>query len=83
MRANEAARQFDLWLATTVRLPEGAQRNQTLVQWQQAPGACASHPRAEHLLPLMVAAGAARDDPGQIAYSDVLLGKALSAVQFG
>ena len=82
-RANEAARQFDQWLATTVRLPDGAERDQTLVGWQRAPGALASHPRAEHLLPLMVVAGAARNDPGQIAYSDVLLGKALSAVQFG
>ncbi len=83
LQANEAARLFDRWLAITVCLPDAAQRDQALVQWQQAPGALASHPRAEHLLPLMVAAGAARSDPGRIAYSDTLLGKALSAVQFG
>lgn len=82
-RANEAASQFNEWLRTTVRLPNGAQRGQALVDWKQAPGALASHPRAEHLLPLMVAAGAAQNDPGQIAYSDVLMGKALSAVHFG
>jgi len=82
-RANEAARQFDQWLATTVRLPNTAERDQALGDWQRAPGARECHPRAEHLLPLMVAAGAARNDPGQIAYCDILLGKALSAVQFG
>jgi len=82
-RANEAARQFDQWLATTVALADGAQRAQALVDWQRAPGALASHPRAEHLLPLMVAAGAASNDPGRIAYADILLGKPLSAVQFG
>jgi aromatic ring-opening dioxygenase catalytic subunit (LigB family) len=82
-QANEAARQFDRWLASTVAMDDASRRQQALVDWRRAPGALASHPRAEHLLPLMVAAGAAGPDPGRIAYSDNLLGKAISAVQFG
>jgi len=82
-QASEAARQFDRWLASTVAIADGLRRQEALAHWQQAPGALASHPRAEHLLPLMVATGAAGQDPGRIAYSDNLLGKAISAVQFG
>lgn len=40
-------------------------RTQSLMQWQAAPGAIASHPRSEHLLPLMVASGAGSNTPGQ------------------
>jgi aromatic ring-opening dioxygenase catalytic subunit (LigB family) len=42
-----------------------------------------AHPREEHLLPLMVAAGAAGADPGRRTYADHLGGKALSGFQFG
>ena len=38
-------------------------------QWSAAPGARACHPREEHLLPLMVAAGAAAGDAGRQAFS--------------
>lgn len=41
------------------------QRCQALATWQQAPGGLASHPREEHLLPLMVASGAGSDAPGR------------------
>lgn len=42
-----------------------AQRTQALGQWSQAPGGRASHPREEHLLPLMVASGAGGDAPAR------------------
>ena len=40
-------------------------RTDQLNQWHVAPGGVASHPRAEHLLPLMVASGAGSDAPGR------------------
>ena len=40
-------------------------RTDQLSRWHLAPGGVASHPREEHLLPLMVASGAGSDAPGR------------------
>lgn len=49
---------FQLWLlAAATKSP--AERQQLLSDWSTAPGARNAHPREEHLLPLMVVAGAA------------------------
>ena len=48
-----------------------------------APAARACHPREEHLLPLMVAAGAAGNDSGSRAFHDMIGGKAISGYAFG
>jgi aromatic ring-opening dioxygenase catalytic subunit (LigB family) len=79
----EAAARFDNWLAAAVENPESAARDKQLAAWAAAPGARAAHPRAEHLLPLMVAAGAAANDPGRRTYRDRVFGKAVSGFQFG
>jgi aromatic ring-opening dioxygenase catalytic subunit (LigB family) len=42
-----------------------ASRTDQLSHWRVAPGGLSSHPREEHLLPLMVASGAGSDAPGQ------------------
>ena len=42
-----------------------ASRTDQLSHWRVAPGGVASHPREEHLLPLMVASGAGTDAPGR------------------
>lgn len=44
------------------------ERCDQLSQWQTAPGGRASHPREEHLLPLMVASGAGSDLPGRVIW---------------
>jgi aromatic ring-opening dioxygenase catalytic subunit (LigB family) len=76
--------EFDQWLTDAVQ-SEPAQRHQALVDWAQAPSARLSHPaRAEeHLLPLMVVAGAAGQDAGQRVFSDRVLETTLSAFRFG
>jgi aromatic ring-opening dioxygenase catalytic subunit (LigB family) len=75
----EAARAFDAWLAETV---ESGDASTKLVDWANAPGARTAHPRSEHLLPLMVAAGAGGGS-GRRTYSDRVFGKAVSGFQFG
>jgi len=40
-------------------------RHLNLSDWKNSPGGLASHPREEHLLPLMVASGAGSDAPGR------------------
>jgi aromatic ring-opening dioxygenase catalytic subunit (LigB family) len=81
--AMQAAERFDAALSAAVEEAVPAQRDARLAAWKQMPDALVAHPRAEHLLPLMVAAGAAGSDPGRRVYHDHLFGKALSAFQFG
>ncbi len=73
------AEEFDGWLRATLEAPP-ATRDAALVQWAQAPSARLSHPPRgeEHLLPLMVAAGAAGEDTGRCVYRDRVRETALS-----
>ena len=73
---------FDDWLAETVAAPE-PQRETRLLGWEEAPNARDCHPREEHLLPLLVCAGAARGDAGMRIYRDEVMGVAVSAHRFG
>lgn len=81
-QADAEAEAFDAWLRETITLPS-AERDARLAAWEKAPSARRVHPREEHLLPLMVVAGAAGDDRGTLPYSGKVLGKAISAAQFG
>lgn len=80
---NRAAEEFDRWLHDAVTESDAETRAAKLTAWVKAPGARASHPTPEHLLPLMVAVGAAGADPGKRTYRDLLMGKAVSGFQFG
>ena len=74
---------FDDWLNETVTHPDPAERNARLNHWAKAPGGRACHPREDHLIPLMVAAGAAGADIGRRSFRDLLGGKAVSCFSFG
>ncbi|HTK34496.1 MAG TPA: class III extradiol ring-cleavage dioxygenase [Caulobacteraceae bacterium] len=80
-QGNEAANAFDDWLGETVA--DAARRDAGLVRWREAPGGRESHPREEHLLPLMVAAGAAAGEPAVRDFNERLRGKGLSGFRFG
>ncbi len=77
----ESAR-FDAWLQQTAQADQPT-RDAQLEAWAQAPSARACHPREEHLLPLMVAAGAAGADRGKVVFTGQALGVQVSALQFG
>lgn len=77
----ERARAFDAWLTHAVESPE-AERNALLMAWRKAPFAAYAHPREEHLIPLMVAAGAGGDAAGQRIFNDEPMGAAISAYRF-
>ncbi|MCC6074482.1 DODA-type extradiol aromatic ring-opening family dioxygenase [Pseudomonas sp. GCM10022188] len=76
--------QFDAWLTATVE-GDPAARAAALRDWAQAPCARLCHPpqAEEHLLPLLVAAGAAGEARGRRVFSDRVLETTLSAFQFG
>lgn len=73
---------FDAWLRETAEA-DPATRDERLTRWESAPAARAAHPREEHLLPLMVVAGAAGADHGQTAFSDHFGATRISAYHFG
>lgn len=73
---------FDAWLQQTVSLAP-AEREAHLSNWLKAPAARRVHPREEHLLPLMVVAGAGADDVASIGFSGMVMGVRVSALHFG
>ena len=79
-----ASQQFDAWLRATMALPPAA-RTAAVLEWERAPAARAAHPREEHLLPLMVALGAAENDAAATVYhEDAFMGSlAVSSFRFG
>ena len=76
------SRAFDDWLAASMSLEADA-RESELVQWERAPAARACHPREEHLLPLMVVAGAAENEDASLPFRESVMGAQVSAVHFG
>lgn len=83
-RFGPISERFDQWLTATIEgAPEA--REAALRDWAEAPAARLCHPpqAEEHLLPLLVAAGAAPEARGRKMFSDRVLETTLSAFQFG
>lgn len=66
------SRHFDEWLAETL-LASPSERETRLIEWEKAPRARACHPREEHLLPLMVCAGAAAESSVSLPYHEPVM----------
>lgn len=75
------AEAFDAWLRDMMAAPNS--RDAALIRWQQAPGAREAQPHEDHLLPLMVAAGAASGERGTVHFHGHALGKPISGFRFG
>jgi len=60
--AKAPSKAFDDWLHATLEGSSPAERRARLLQWDQAPAARVAHPHEDHLLPLMVALGAAENE---------------------
>jgi len=84
-QAREPSKAFDDWLDAAVVGSGSERRARFLVDWTEAPAARLAHPREEHLIPLMVAAGAAEDEAGvRIYHEDAFMGGiAVSSFRFG
>jgi aromatic ring-opening dioxygenase catalytic subunit (LigB family) len=80
-----AADAFDAALTEAVTDPDPARRDARLTDWETMPFARIAHPprQEEHLLPLMVAAGAGGADPGQHIFRDRVIGWTVSGYRFG
>jgi aromatic ring-opening dioxygenase catalytic subunit (LigB family) len=78
------SREFDGWLGGILLSGNPNDRALKLAAWEAAPAARAAHPREEHLLPLMVAVGAAEFDRAEMTYheEDFLGGLTVSNFRF-
>ena len=74
--------QFEAWLTAAVSDPDPASRAKHLMQWDTAPAARLAHPREEHLIPLMVAAGAAGDSRGALDFRERVWGVSMASYRF-
>jgi aromatic ring-opening dioxygenase catalytic subunit (LigB family) len=78
-----SSKRFDDWLTAAVERPERSERERLLAAWASAPDARACHPREEHLIPLMVVAGAGGGDAGTRCYNHLLGEATHSGFRFG
>jgi aromatic ring-opening dioxygenase catalytic subunit (LigB family) len=75
------AEAFDAWLRQAITTTHS--RDQSLIDWERAPGARDAQPHEDHLLPLMVAAGAASGETAIVDFHGYALGKPISGFRFG
>lgn len=76
--AAQPSKAFDDWLGAALAA-EPEQRTAALLEWDQAPSARFAHPREDHLIPLMVAVGAAEGDLAVRTYHEAFGGAVTSS----
>jgi aromatic ring-opening dioxygenase catalytic subunit (LigB family) len=76
---------FDAWLQSAVVASSPAERVNQLARWSEAPAARQCHPQEDHLIPLMVAVGAAEQEAATCFYHEdnVMGGMTVSSFRFG
>ena len=84
-QAHDVSKAFDDWLQQVVVQGPPGERARQLADWASAPAARMAHPREEHLIPLMVAVGAAEDEAGALSYHEdgFMGGLVVSSFRFG
>ena len=83
--AHAASKAFDDWLQDTLTRVPPAERSRRLLAWDRAPAARQAHPSEDHLIPLMVAVGAAEGEPSECVYHEETFfgGVVVSSFRFG
>ena len=77
-----ASKTFDAWLQQTLLRASPEERTKKLIDWSSAPSARQAHPREDHLIPLMVAVGAAENEPAALVYHEDGLFGGITASSF-
>ncbi len=74
---------FEAYLNHAITQANPQQRERLLLQWDSAPSARQAHPSEDHLMPLLVAAGAAGDDVGRRLFVDHVMHVTMASYVFG
>lgn len=77
------AETFQSYLDSAIAQPDWRVRNDMLIHWKNAAGARLAHPQEDHLIPLMVVAGAAAEDSGRDAFVDHVFKVPMASYVFG
>lgn len=81
--SNQRSEAFDKWLvdALTNKAYDFSKREELLNNWTQAPHARFSHPREDHLMPLLMCFGISEfsNAPAEVVYDGYVMGKKVSS----
>ncbi len=77
------AEAFESWLNGAISEADARVRDAMLLEWEKGPGARQAHPREDHLVPLMVVAGAAGSDTGRALFIDHVMKVPMASYEFG
>jgi len=79
------SREFDAWLTEALCAKAGDGRSAELKRWAEAPSARLAHPNEDHLIPLLLAVGAAEGEAGEHVYHEDSFfgGLTVSSYRFG
>ena len=80
--ARVPSKQFDDWLQKTLVGSDPKEREIRLLGWEAAPAARQAHPSEDHLIPLMVAVGAAESEPASVVYHEENVNGGVTASSF-
>ena len=81
--SNAVATEFTHYLDQAVANLDAKVRWDMLRHWQRAPSARLAHPREDHLMPLLIAAGAAVEDAGRVLFSETVMKVPMTSYVFG
>jgi aromatic ring-opening dioxygenase catalytic subunit (LigB family) len=81
----KASAEFDQWLNHALADKNYTERTKSLQNWESAPSARVAHPQEDHLMPLMVALGAAENETCTSIYHEdkFMGGLTVSGFRFG
>jgi aromatic ring-opening dioxygenase catalytic subunit (LigB family) len=82
-RSTADAEVFTQYLSEAVTLGYARERDERLLHWERAPRARLAHPREDHLMPLLVAAGAAGEDMGRVLFAEEVMKIPMTSYVFG
>lgn len=77
-----ASVEFEQYLNNVITDANPALRNEKLIAWGHAPYARATHSGEDHLIPLMVIAGAAKNSVGKRQFMDEAFGVVMAGYIF-
>lgn len=81
--SKQVSEEFESYLHDAVTDANDVRRLDMLRLWEQSPAARFAHPQEDHLMPLMVVAGAAGHDAGERIVLDTVMSVVMASYRFG